>query len=731
MRARVTMIAAACGAMAATASCLAGGVVNDVCFGALPLFEGPNAISIPEATLGGPTVNLVCPGVDGSFDVWFTFTAPREGTVTFSTCNSVSFDSAIALYSGTCLALSPLACEAATDGCNLGSAAVSQKVAEGDVLFVRLLGETPAASGAGFLNVQLDPPLPDCPASAHSCTTTGSPGCSNIDCCQLVCAFDPFCCIDSWDGICAIEAILLCGGLGCAQSNHGCFVQGGRGCTDSSCCEQVCDLDPSCCSTAWDAECVQGAAIVCAPQSCAFADHDCLTTGAPGCSDLECCSDVCQLDAFCCLDSWDTLCTLTAVESCDGAPLACGTATHGCLTTGTPGCSDPICCEAVCSQDGYCCLVEWDSLCVADATLACVGFPLPANDRCALATHLGIGSHVFFTGNATSSPTPEVPAECDPLDAIFPPTFANDIWFTIEPEGAGTLIITLCGQTDFDAQMQIFRSPGESLPTDCSEWIPEVCIDNDPNCPGLNGFAALTEDGDDRYRLIRIGGANPAQPGGLGILTIVFGQPDNDTCVNAIPLDEGDPELIVNFGGAQAESSSLQTLCGSVPGLPYLGGEGFNDVWYSYRAVCDGTVKIDINGLDGDPIVCAGPEIKVYDAVGGCNPLPAALPTIDSCSDSSLTFEALCDQDYLIRVGGVGIGCPLESGGATLQVTCLAKPCPSTLCVADLDGDGFVTGADLGLLLSVWGTAAADLDEDGITSGSDLGLLLSSWGACP
>ena len=49
---------------------------------------------------------------------------------------------------------------------------------------------------------------------------------------------------------------------------------------------------------------------------------------------------------------------------------------------------------------------------------------------------------------------------------------------------------------------------------------------------------------------------------------------------------------------------------------------------------------------------------------------------------------------------------------------------------ADLNADGVVDSADLGILLSVWHTSggAADLDHDGVVSAGDLGLLLSAWG---
>ncbi|HMN96854.1 MAG TPA: hypothetical protein PKC43_10170 [Phycisphaerales bacterium] len=46
---------------------------------------------------------------------------------------------------------------------------------------------------------------------------------------------------------------------------------------------------------------------------------------------------------------------------------------------------------------------------------------------------------------------------------------------------------------------------------------------------------------------------------------------------------------------------------------------------------------------------------------------------------------------------------------------------------ADLDGNGIVDGADLGLLLAAWNTPEADLDGDGTTDGADLGLLLAEW----
>jgi hypothetical protein len=57
-------------------------------------------------------------------------------------------------------------------------------------------------------------------------------------------------------------------------------------------------------------------------------------------------------------------------------------------------------------------------------------------------------------------------------------------------------------------------------------------------------------------------------------------------------------------------------------------------------------------------------------------------------------------------------------------------PCIPPL-VGDLDLNGAVNGADLGLLLAGWGTCGTpcpgDLDRNGFVEGFDLGLLLSNW----
>jgi hypothetical protein len=92
---------------------------------------------------------------------------------------------------------------------------------------------------------------------------------------------------------------------------------------------------------------------------------------------------------------------------------------------------------------------------------------------------------------------------------------------------------------------------------------------------------------------------------------------------------------------------------------------------------------------------------------------------------SKIEIELNAGTTYYIAVGSFNAA---AVGPFNVEITGpSAPPCP-----ADLNGDGSVGGADLGLLLGNWGfTGTGDLNGDGTVSGSDLGLLLGNWGACP
>jgi len=63
----------------------------------------------------------------------------------------------------------------------------------------------------------------------------------------------------------------------------------------------------------------------------------------------------------------------------------------------------------------------------------------------------------------------------------------------------------------------------------------------------------------------------------------------------------------------------------------------------------------------------------------------------------------------------------------------ITAPVSAAGCIPeDLNGDGVVDGADLGILLESWGRAGiADFNNDGVVDGADLGILLEAWGDVP
>ena len=70
-----------------------------------------------------------------------------------------------------------------------------------------------------------------------------------------------------------------------------------------------------------------------------------------------------------------------------------------------------------------------------------------------------------------------------------------------------------------------------------------------------------------------------------------------------------------------------------------------------------------------------------------------------------------------------------ESGTPAYRPTLVVNYVPAAAIPGDVNGDGKVNGADIGVLLAAWGatSGASDVNRDGIVNGADLGVLLSNW----
>ncbi|HMN95598.1 MAG TPA: hypothetical protein PKC43_05170 [Phycisphaerales bacterium] len=147
-----------------------------------------------------------------------------------------------------------------------------------------------------------------------------------------------------------------------------------------------------------------------------------------------------------------------------------------------------------------------------------------------------------------------------------------------------------------------------------------------------------------------------------------------------------------------------------LPGVGSIQSLQFDDLGRIY--ICDGSVKVFTPPVGGGG--------------GTATPLPAGASPFAGMAASKFFRVATSRHNYDPATMNV----PAQQD--IVLPTQFTASIPD--CFADLNGDGVVNGADVGALLSAWGTAGfsdADLNHDGIVNGSDLGLLLSLWGNCP
>ena len=96
--------------------------------------------------------------------------------------------------------------------------------------------------------------------------------------------------------------------------------------------------------------------------------------------------------------------------------------------------------------------------------------------------------------------------------------------------------------------------------------------------------------------------------------------------------------------------------------------------------------------------------------------------------DASSMFDDSGDSSTFGRANTWKL-CPSNAVVTQSFAVLLASGCVAPVSnPSDLNGDGRVDGADLGILLGGWNSAGpTDLNQDGTTNGADLGILLGSW----
>jgi hypothetical protein len=101
--------------------------------------------------------------------------------------------------------------------------------------------------------------------------------------------------------------------------NDCCATSSSGGCNDSAVAACVCEGDPFCCSTEFDALCVKQAVSRCG-QDCDDRPPEsdcCSASNVPGCTDAPVAACICEIDPFCCVFRFDQSCVNLGVSRCN------------------------------------------------------------------------------------------------------------------------------------------------------------------------------------------------------------------------------------------------------------------------------------------------------------------------------------------------------------------------------------------------------------------------------
>ncbi len=163
-------------------------------------------------------------------------------------------------------------------------------------------------------------------------------------------------------------------------------------------------------------------------------------------------------------------------------------------------------------------------------------------------------------------------------------------------------------------------------------------------------------------------------------------------------------------------------------GISFLGGSSFTgcsifenqalESWGSTAGLATAWTRNDPDFTAND-IVQSGSQCTVRVRAGDCD------------------NDGICDWDEIVAAGalgdcndnGVPDDCDLAQGGADINANGVLDACEA-IAPGDINGDGVVNAADLGLLLAAWGSknpAAADISGDGVVDAQDLSMLMAAW----
>jgi len=255
----------------------------------------------------------------------------------------------------------------------------------------------------------------------------------------------------------------------------------------------------------------------------------------------------------------------TGIEVWDGCPITGGTML-ACNDDGT-GCPAFASSLNLAMTAGTTYVIRiggWDGSTGATDLVISVAAAPPANDECANAVALTVGSTPFNTAGASG-----ITAACTKFGNA---NIYNDLWYTYTPTGSDTCTISLCGAS-YDSKMAVFEGCGGAL---------VACNDDSTTCGAgsLQSEVTFTPNCGTTY-VVSVGAFGAA---GFGSGNIVVTQAG--TCAPSCPADID--------GDGSVNAADLSALLGN------WGGSGAGDI-------------------DGDGFVNAADLSALLGAWGPCN----------------------------------------------------------------------------------------------------------------
>ncbi|MEE2680771.1 MAG: hypothetical protein VX641_00195 [Planctomycetota bacterium] len=290
-------------------------------------------------------------------------------------------------------------------------------------------------------------------------------------------------------------------------------------------------------------------------------------------------------------------------------------------------------------------------------------------------------------------------------------TFRDTDWYAFEVPEPGAMVTTTLQSSElvvgylylarFGCPLEVIDYQYGNCPTILPERWLTAGFYRAIVAPGFESIAQCSSAGpESRYELL------------LSVSDVEIPYPENDDCGDATMVADGMHPFTNYYSTTDGQTTAPEDCSEYGPQISA-------DVWFAYEASCTGKVTAT---------ACETADFDTRFEVwkGGCTgEMLACNDDGQDCEGytSRVTFDAVCGETYHLRIGGY----QGARGEGMVEFSC-----EGSCCAADLDGDGFVAGSDLAILLGAWSSSDSRLDfnGDGAVDGADLAVLLGAWGAC-